>query len=267
MFLNNLETNLIDELVLDHQKFDDYVYMSIQQAINELDKRQDNKIIDEYLKKLSLTKIPDILCRKKSLVLFRNVATLNYETIRFIILSDALEDFHPVIFEYTNDQFNNRNENKFALGKISLYKGENKKRESLFENKIIINVNNSNNTPIKSITTLMGEHLVDFHHKKFFDRFPFMHDKVVDLSDWLHDNGQTAKVYYKSFLSLFLKHGILLENFFPQNKESLFTKTVVLPAIIEIEKETGLKPIIVALAPTKIEEDKFWLSHQKDFLV
>ena len=41
----------------------------------------------------------------------------------------------------------------------------------------------------------------------------------------------------------------------------LFTKTVFLPAFIAVYKEFGVKPLIVALEPTEIETDIFWMSH------
>ena len=44
-------------------------------------------------------------------------------------------------------------------------------------------------------------------------------------------------------------------------KELSFTKEVFLPAFIEVIRITGVKPLIVALSPTDIEGDNFWMCH------
>jgi hypothetical protein len=89
-----------------------------------------------------------------------------------------------------------------------------------------------------------------------------MHGNVYDMSDWLHKNiNSKAASWYKKFLSLFLKDAILFENFMTSKYDIELTKKVVLPAILEIEQETGLRPIIVALEPTDIEGNEFWMSY------
>ncbi len=261
----------IEFLCDNHDEFDKFIYTPIEDAIKELDSRQNNQKLEEYTKSIIGVDIPEILKNNRSMVLFRHVATLNYEIRRFFICADALDDLHPVIFEYTADKFNNRNEWKFSLGKILINNGLNKKREQMFECKNIIDVNSSNNMPIKSINTKWGQPLVSFHHEIFNKGFPHLkYDiNVFDLSDWLEKFGPAAKDYYKSFFTLFLKNGVLFENFLLNKEELPFTKTVVLPAILEIIKETGVKPLIVALEPTNIESDKFWLSHpqhEKEFI-
>lgn len=251
----------IEELLFDRQKFNSFVYRSIHEATEELERRQDNPLIDQYLSGLLPDGVPDALKNKKSVVLFRHIATSNYEICRFLLLTDSLEKLQPLILEYTEDKFTNRNESKYFLGRISLANGVNKRAEDLFEHHNIINFNDSNSRPISLVNTLWGQSLVDFHHELFFEDFPNHRGNVFDLSKWLHEQGGNAKGYYKAFLSLFLKHGILLENFLVGGKELSFTKDVILPAILEIETETGLRPLIVALEPTEIEDSKFWLSH------
>lgn len=251
----------IDELIGDREKFNKFVYMSLEDAVKEIDYRQNNELINDYLKKTLPTGIPEVMKNKKSIVLFRHIATLNYEILRFVSLTSIFDKFQQVILEYTEDKFTNRNEWKFFLGKMSFIKGMNKNNEIMFESQNIINFNESNIKPISSIKTIWGQSLVDFHHEMFFKYFPDLKGQVFDLSKWIHENGDEAKKYYKYFLALFLKHGILFENFMLENGELAFTKEVIMPAIMEIEKETGMHPIIVALEPTDIEGDKFWLSH------
>ncbi|MEI8337868.1 MAG: hypothetical protein WCF92_01825 [bacterium] len=251
----------IDKLVANREEFDKFVYMSFDDATKEIERRQNDKLIEKYLEKTLPHGIPIEMRGKKSVVLFRHIATLNYEILRFISLTSVTDKFQQLIIEYSADKFTNRNEGKFFLGKMSFVKGTNKKNEAMFESQNIINFNTSNFKPISSIKTLWGQSLVDFHHELFFKFFPELKGHVFDLSEWIHENGDEAKKYYKYFLSLFLKHGMLFENFLLENNELAFTKDIILPAIMEIEKETGMRPIIVALEPTDIEDSKFWLSH------
>ncbi len=92
--------------------------------------------------------------------------------------------------------------------------------------------------------------------------FPYAEDWIFDLSDWIHGTEhKSANNWYKIFLSLFLKHGILFENFVTTDTERKLTREVILPTIKGIIDETGMKPLIVALEPTHIESDSFWHSY------
>ncbi len=257
----NEPTEQINFLCSDKTKFNDFVYTPIEEALLELKKRNDNKALDLYINKITKGKLPEGIIDSHVMVMFRHIATLNYEIRRFLISADVLDHLKPLILEYTKDLFNNRNEWKFSLAKIPLSKGVNKKKEQILEFRTIIDVNSSNNKPISEIKTKWGELLTDFHHSIFKRDFPHLSNHIIDASDWLHIFGKNPKEYYKPFLSIFLKYGILFENFMLNQEESSFTKEVILPALLEIQEETGLKPLIVALEPTDIEGDKFWLSH------
>lgn len=258
--------NQIEELMNDRDAFNSFIYTPWEEALSELKKRsEDTKILD-CLSRTTPHGIPEIMEGKKSMVLFRHIATPNYEIRRFTIAADALSELHPIILEYTDDQFNNRNDWKFSLGKLYFQKGFNKLGEPVVEKKTIIDINAANNQPISSLATKWGQSLVDFHHELLTEQLPHVdiESNVFDLSSWLHKHGVSAREYYKAFLSLFLKDGILFENFLIDSKEYGFTKDIILPAILELEEETGYRPLIVALEPTHIEGDDFWLSHPSE---
>lgn len=250
-----------DALANDRDAFNAYAYLPWHEAMEELEKRANDEKLDAYLSELWPSGIPSIMEGKKSMALFRHIATPNYEIRRFAIGADALDTLQPLILEYTQDKFNNRNEWKFSLAKLRFSKGHDRHGNPISESKTIIDINAGNNQPISSIQTKWGQPLVDFHHELFADALPHLKDNVFDLSDWLHEKGPAAKDYYKAFLALFLKHGILFENFMIDSKEYGFTKDIILPAMLELEAETGYRPLIVALEPTHIEGDEFWLSH------
>jgi len=258
---NTEDSKFIEELISDQKKFNDFIYTPIDEALKEIKLRQQNKEIDEYIKS-ALVEIPTVFEGQFKAVMFRNITTPNYETRWFVDVIELLKgELSPLFLEYVHDQFNNRNELKFALGKIIFYKGKNKKKETIFENENIIDINNSNCKSISSIKTAWGQSIVDFHHELFLNEFPNFKNNIIDFSNWVKENGDTAKEYYKSFFLFFLKHGILFENFRLKNSELSFTKEVILPAFIKIFRDTGIKPLIVALEPTEIEEGKFWQAY------
>mgnify|MGYP000508749092 CR=1 FL=1 len=258
-----------DPITADRKSFDSLVYAQLTDAIQELHRRQKDPELKAKVRKLLPAGIPELMNDKMNIAIFRHVATSNYEIRRFMSAADALEEHNTLILEYTADKFTNRNESKYFLGRICLNKGLNKKGESMFECQNIVDFNSSNSTPIKDVKTLWGQSLVDFHHELFENVFPKFKANVVDISDWLKHHGSTAKEYYKAFLLLFVRDGILFENFLLDGKELAFTKEIIMPCIKEITEELGVKPLIVALSPTEIEVDKFWFSHpytDKDFI-
>lgn len=255
---------MVEELMSKRQSFNDFIYLPLFDALAELERRQTDLSLSTYVEKYLSKDIPDIMKEKKSAVLFRHIATPNYEIRRFMNIADTVDDYgiQPLILEYLDDKFTNRNQWKYFLGRLSFYKGHDKNKTAMFECKVIMDFNTHNMQPISSVKTLAGNSLVDFHHDLFLRHFPHMKNVgMFDMSEWLREHGGGAKAYYKTFLSLFLKHGILFENFLIDGNESVFTKEIILPALFEIHKETRVKPLIVALEPTDIESDQFWLSH------
>ncbi|MEK6673092.1 MAG: hypothetical protein AABY42_06395 [Nitrospirota bacterium] len=71
-------------------------------------------------------------------------------------------------------------------------------------------------------------------------------------------HGKKAKEYYKYFLSLFICHGILFENFITNEEEERFSKSVVFPAFRQVVADFGLKPLIVPLVPHSQASDIYW---------
>ncbi len=252
----------IDALLADRVAFDDFIYTPLQEAVEQIEKRDKDSDLQEYVENsLSNTGIPEVMRNKKSIVLFRHIATSNYEINRFAMCADILEAFQPLILEYTEDKFNDRNEGKYFLGKLRFHKGVNKMGEPIYEHSNIINFNESNNKPISSILTHWGQPLVEFHHELFAKNFPQLKNSPHDLSGWLHAVGPSAREYYKAFFTLFVRDGILFENFLMDGKEHSFTREIILPAFIEIWSQIGVKPLIVTLEPTHMEGDQFWFSH------
>lgn len=248
----------IDYLSSNKEAFDAFVYTPLAEALLEIERRKENKELASYTQKKAGNDLEKKFDKDRHLVLHRQLVTPNYEVLRFMSIADALE-IEPIFFEYHQDKFVTENEWKYALTRLGFYFGIGKRGGEKTESLNVINFNDWNGKKISDIKTLWGQSLIDFHHEFFKKRYPDLDHTFLDGSQWYLKYGGEAKSYYKPFLSLFLKKSILLENFLTNTKEISFTKQVFLPAFIEILKETGSKPLIVALEPTKIESEKFWM--------
>jgi len=252
----------IEDLVSDREKFNKFVYTSVNDAVNELEKRRSENLQSRVTKFLSVG-VPEALNNQKRAVVFRQLVTPNYELRRFISLVDAIDRFSPLFFEYANDKYTDNNEWKYHLGKMLFYAGTGKKGGEKITRLNIIDFNTSRGKKISEVRTIWGQSLIDFHHELFDEVYKEKNKEIAffDASQWFSKSGGNAKEYYKNFLALFVSHGLLFENFMLDVKELTFTKDIFLPAFIQVLNETGKKPLIVALEPTEVESNLFWMCH------
>lgn len=251
----------LDALMRDKGAFKDYIYTPWEEAMDELTRRDNDLVLAAYVNSLLPDGVPALMRDQKCMVLFRHIATSNYETRRFFNVADSLSHLRPAVFEYHADKFNDRNEWKRYAGKLHFSTGTNKHRELLFETKGIIHFNDSNNVPLNELKTFWGESFIDFHHRLFLAACPDKGGNFEDLTSWLRAFGPTARDYYLQFLSLFLRNGVLFDNFLVDTKEASFTREIILPSLERLRMESGYKPLIISLDPSSMEGHQFWLSH------
>lgn len=257
-------TAQIDELVADREKFSRFVYTPLDEALEELKKRQTDPTLHEFIQKELPVGAPLPMLTNPKAVMFRQVVTPNYEIRRFLDLIDMVEGLSPMFLEYAEDKFTDNNEWKYSLGKVGFYFGQGKKGGEKIERTRVIDFNSYRGKKLAEVKTLWGQSLIDFHHELFLEAYgggTLNNDSFFDGSDWFSQSGGQAIDYYKNFLALFVKNGVLFENFLLDTKEIDFTKNVFLPAFIKITQESGVKPLIVALEPTEIESAEFWMCH------
>ncbi len=81
---------------------------------------------------------------------------------------------------------------------------------------------------------------------------------LFDSSAWLKKHGGNAKSYYSSYLSLFVTHGVLFENFLSNENEGKFFINVFMPTFDFLTAYYGYKPIIVQAIPEADIDDLYW---------
>ncbi|MCX6752556.1 MAG: hypothetical protein NTZ87_03625 [Candidatus Nomurabacteria bacterium] len=246
----------------DHNIFNQIVYTPLSEALRLLDERRKDPVLMAKVEKLLKGDIPEILKNKRCGVLFRQVATPNHETKRFLALTKE-NGLHPVIFEYHEDKFTSNNEFKHSLGQLHIQKKCSKNGDYNVEKITVIDFNSHNGKKIKDAKTLWGESLTDFHKRLFtIHEYNMKDDNFCDASGWFKKNGGKAIYYYTNFFLLCSCFGVLFENFLTsKNSEGDFTKEVVLPSVENVINIVGVKPLIVPLEPMDIETDELWISY------
>jgi hypothetical protein len=254
----------IENLVLNKENFNEFVYTPVHEAVEEIKRRRSDIKLKEKIDKFLKGDLPGNFENKIRAVFFGQL-TPNFEIRRFYSLIDGIDELEPFFLEYCDDKFVTENHWKYSLGKLKFYSGRGKKGGMKIERETIINFNTSNGRRISEINTTWGQKLLDFHHEFFFETFkPLNFDQHCDISPWLIRHGGSPIEYYKSILALMFVNGILFENFMTNDEELPFTKHVFLPAFIEITREIGMKPLIVALEPTEIEGNIFWTCYPSE---
>lgn len=236
-------------------------------AIQELKERQTNDELRRRIEKYLKGDIPPHFNNGPVLYLARHIATPNFETLRFLHLTESV-DIPAIIGQDVEDKFVPQNQLKKALGKPSVSLGITHKNgvfHEQFENICVVDFNKANGKKFSSIKTLWGEGLVDFH-SRLFDSICKRPVTIVDDSEWIDRQCRGNLVeHYKRFLALFLMHGVLFEDFaYEDTEERRFKKKILAPAFAFLEREFGVRPLITQLNPTTVESPRFWVSYPKE---
>lgn len=238
-------------------------------AVRELEERRKDPDLMRRVEAYLGGDIPDYFNGDPILYLARHVATPNFETLRFLHLTESL-GMKAVIGQDTKDKFVSQNVFKRTLGKLPIYLRVTQKGGELheqYQNVTIIDFNTANGKPFSEIRTLWGEPLVDFH-RDLFEQFMNRPVQIEDDSLWIdrvHRGDLLA--HYKKFLALFLAHGILFEDYqMDDPEEREFVENVLSPAFKFVESRFGVRPLIIPLTPTNLESARFWESYPQKVL-
>lgn len=238
-----------------------HLYTEPRIALWELKQRRQDSVLKNHIRQ-SLGSASEELLKKFSqprAVFFRQVATPTHETLRFLKLAKQMK-LKPLIFEYHDDKFvGAENRSKRSLGKMPIYQHTGSDGREMVAYKTICDFNTSTGKKFKDIVCLNGEKFIDFHHR-LFRTLTGLNPKTysIDASKWFKSAGDKAELYYEKLLTLFIRDGILFENFMPYRSESAFTKSIVIPAFKNLKGLYEVEPLIVRLAPEKEEMRQFW---------
>ncbi|OGG69575.1 hypothetical protein A3F27_00445 [Candidatus Kaiserbacteria bacterium RIFCSPHIGHO2_12_FULL_53_13] len=234
------------------------------QAIGELNKRASDHSLRARVEEYLSGDIPEYFQNGPIIYSAKYLATPNFETLRFLHITEPLH-MRTVITEDTKDLFLPQNQVKRALCKIPICRRITVKEGKAYEHfqKVsIVDFKTAARKPFREITTLWGEPLTDFH-TNLLSRFARKKVEIHDDTAWIDRNhrGDLPELY-KKFLSLFIVHGVLFEDYSMDDKNEIdFAKQVLQPAFRFVEERFGCRPLIAELVPPSVESDLFWISY------
>lgn len=248
----------------DKKLFYSTIYTKLSEALKILEERKKDKALQDKIEKILNNNIPEPLRgSNKNGVHFRQIATPNHDVHWFTELTKD-HGLKSVFFEYHKDKFTSNNSFKHSLGQLRVHPKLNKKGDHVEEKVTIFDFNKYNGKHFKDVLTFWSEPLADFH-KRLFDACGYSRENLCfyEASKWFEENGPHAIDYYTNFILLFVRHGILFENFLLTGTEGEFTKDIFLPAFEKAFQLAGVKPLIVPIPPMDNEEDVHWVSYDK----
>lgn len=234
------------------------IYTTLSEAREEVWRRWNDEELKEKVDKY-LGEIPDVIKDEPKSIIARHIATPNFEFFRFYDLA-VLSSLSPLVWEYRSDKYYTVNQDKLCLGKIHFC---DKKNKLSMHSKKIIDFKGIEGMPIDKIETKWGQSLVSFH-REIFNNFKFKDVAFHDASVWYKEKGHNAEENYKYFLALFIRNGILFENFLSNENEKQFTETVVKEAFKEIRDLFGVSPLIVPISTRDDENEQYWWCYPQE---
>jgi len=233
------------------------LYTPLHEAKEEIWRRWNDKALREEVSAY-LGDIPDLFKETPHAMLWRWIATPNFETIRFLALASQVE-LPPFLAEYADDKFCTMNPDKLYLGKMVFIQ---ESKDQFIKSHInIIDIPGNDGRIIKEIQTHWGCTLIDAHHSLWNGFYPDI--KLTDFTSWFSSLGNNIHKRYELMLALFLCHGVLFENYIINDNhyfkhERKFVIDVIMPAFQKIQELFGLKPLIVPLVTPEEEGDLYW---------
>jgi len=239
-------------------KHNTFIYTPLSQIKKEIWERWENQELKNKVVKFWGSDSFPLEFKKPVAVFCRDVATPNKELHYFLDLAKTL-DLDPLILELHKGKFVSKNPSKYYLGNLHFRQ---KKSEADMIPEKIIDFNKWEGKIINDVKTITGESLISFHHKMLEREHPELLKHTYDFSDWFLHTRNLTEHYYLFFLSLFISHGVLFDNYLMDHKdEAEFYFNKVEPGFKKAEEIFGLRPLIYPLLPIEFEKDVYWYSY------
>ena len=139
-------------------------------------------------------------------VLFRPVATPNFELLRFASLATA-HNLTPLVLEYHRDKFVSYcNPIKHALARMRFHNGTGRNGGARITALTVTNISASTGRILADVTTFSGEPLVAFHHHLLSTVGDLREVIFYDASIWLGAHAPTARRIPRVIRNVVVQH-------------------------------------------------------------
>jgi hypothetical protein len=235
------------------------IYVSLDEAREELKKRWNDVELKKRIEEELGDKFMPYFSEVPRSVLFRQICPAD-NGFEFFFYSAKYVNAEPLVLEYYDDIFVHVNEEKKGLARLRVKLDDGK--DAMFD---IMDFHANEKKKLGECVLKTGETLLSFHQK--------LHSllnydvEMVDNSSWFKCF-ENASEYYYYFLLHFMAHGVVFDVFQLEedHAEDVFTRNIVFPALEKIEKNFGIKPLIIRLYPENQtdEEDFYWWCYPSD---
>ncbi len=227
----------------------DAYYVSPFQGARELQMRSNLKKEVERFWESNGVEFPHEL-RQLSRVaaLGRSVATFRFEDALFTTMAESA-GLRPTWLTYVDDKFVTKSAVKRSLLKPTLIQRFDKHGRPITRNySLVPRMDNWSMKPLSTVTTIELEPLTQWHRKRLLTAVP--EAPILDMSQECRQWGGRAMHYYEGYLSLFIAHGVLFEDYHggeSGNELHGFTAQKFEPAVASLERRFGVKPLVASL--------------------
>ena len=184
---------------------------------------------------------------KQVAVFGRAVATRRYEDILFCEYAQ-ISGFKPTWMEYTRGSLSTHSPFKRSLLHPCFYVRRGRSGGLVVETKKLAGLQEKRMQTLSEIVLDDGASLVEYHHK--LHGLFGLNNSVIDLSTLFSQFGGAEK-YYTAYLSLFVAHAVIFEDYHGGEDEGeileTLTKDIFLPACEQLKLRFGVGPLIVRM--------------------
>lgn len=232
------------------------LFTPLDEAVVEIERRRRDPVLIKKVRDYLHDDVPEHFTYSKPIFyLSRHIATPNYETLRFIELTQNY-DLPRVIGVDPKDMFFAGNPLKRALGKMPVTKGTARNGDEIIEHFTVVDFSKYDGHSLDSIVMKSGVSLTVFHEQLLREIYP-THLMIRNESDWVERCGRTDLInQYKKMFALLCVFGIMFESY-PLSEYDLVANVVV-PAFEEVTRVLGCTPLIVEHISPELELSRNW---------
>jgi hypothetical protein len=233
------------------------IYTPLSVAKEEIWRRWNDKALRKKVEDFLGGNLPEFLKEEPRAYLARNITSPNFELKYFIDLTREI-GLESAFIEHANDKFVAKNSDKYHLARMHFHNGNGRKNGDKISALNIIDFNKCQGEKICKMKTIWGENFINFHHRILKNNYPDSFKSIIDISKIAFLKNKKMTDCYDKYLALFIYSGVLFENFLLKKGPGDLTTTIVIPAVLKLEKVFGIKPLIVPLSPIDEQANLYW---------
>lgn len=244
----------------DQVSLKDDIYTSLGELPEELHRRANDSRLRSLVENRLDSHILNLYGEAPRAVLARSIFTPNRELEYFFDVSESLQ-LNPLLLEY-DGKLVAKNLEKYYLCRLFCMRHVGKKGGVLYGTHSVVNFNDNEGKYLSQVHTKNGESLLKFHHDLLSSVYPGISHNMFSITDWFNRTRSHGEHYYFDFLSMFIRNGVLFDNYIADDKEEqIFVRHRLLSSFKAVTSFYGVKPLIVPLLPLETESMTPWFSY------